>query len=74
MFAEKYVLLLEGRVFSIIYRSNWLTNIFSIKFYIDLNLFYVNSAIVRNVNKVVNIGDVISVDSAIINILKYTLL
>ena len=42
MYIENFIMNMEGRLLNIIYRVNWITNIFNIKEVIDLGIIIVN--------------------------------
>lgn len=69
-FFRNYLVYLEGRLFMLIYRSNFITNIFKLKFIIDRGIFLVNNVKRYYVNYIVNIGDLIQVDFSYKNILQ----
>lgn len=57
---ENYLYFLEGRLLSIIYRMNFIFDIFECMRAIKDNTIYLNFKVTNNINKRVNIGDFIS--------------
>jgi ribosomal protein S4 len=60
-FEKNYMTFLEARLFMMIYRSNIITNIFQLKYIIDLGLFLVNGIMKNNSNTIIYIGDIIHI-------------
>jgi small subunit ribosomal protein S4 len=60
-YTGNYLALVEGRLFMIIFRANFVTNIFSLKTIIDRGLFMVNGKKRSYVNYIVKKGDFVTV-------------
>lgn len=61
-FIRNYLALIEGRLFMLIYRSNFVSNIFKLKFVIDKGIFFVNMVRRYYLNYNVKVGDLIQID------------
>jgi len=73
-FIENYLALLEGRLFMVVYRSNFITNIFMIRYIIEQGAFYINDNIKYCFNYIVKIGDYVKLSFDLINLFKNDLL
>jgi ribosomal protein S4 len=61
-FFKNYIVFLEGRLFMLIYRSNFVNNIFKLKFIIDRGIFLVNGEKKYYSNYIVKVGELVQVD------------
>lgn len=61
-FFNNYMSFLEGRLFMLVYRANFVNNIFKLKFIIDRGIFLVNGVRKYYSNFIVNVGNIIQVD------------
>lgn len=61
-FLRNYLTLIEGRLFMMIYRSNFVSNIFKLKYIISHGVFLVNWTKRYHPNYNVRVGDIIQVD------------
>jgi len=73
-FINRYLLFLESRLFTMIYRSNFATNLFTIKFLIDSEIFYVNERLRTFSNYCIPFAGLFSVDPRYISIFYFNLL
>jgi ribosomal protein S4 len=62
LFLRNYLEFIEGKLIMLIYRSNFISNIFKIKYIVDRGIFLVNSVKRYYVNYNVSVGDLIQVD------------
>lgn len=60
-FEANFLTMLECRLFMIVFRIHWITNIFIIKSMVDQGIFTVNGIRKRHSNFVAHVGDIISV-------------
>jgi len=61
-FINNYLGFIEGRLFMLIYRANFVNNIFKLKFVIDRGIFLVSGEKKYYSNYVVRVGELIQVD------------
>jgi ribosomal protein S4 len=61
-FYSNYLTFVEGRLFMLIYRSNFVTNMFKLKFIIDRGIFLVNGEPKYYSNYNVKVGEIVQVD------------
>ena len=66
LYESNYLLLLEGRLASVVYRSIFLSNMFEILNFIKQNLVSINKVYVPQPNYLVKLFDLISFHSSII--------
>jgi len=62
LFQENYCRLLEGRMISFLYRSNFLYNMFEIIAFVKLGNMHINNYVVSRVNYWFNVGDMVSLN------------
>jgi len=60
-FIGNYLIFLEGRLFMLVYRSNFVNNIFKLKYIIDRGIFLVDNEIKYYSNHVVKPGQLVQV-------------
>ena len=58
---QHFLMFIECRLFMILYRSNFVTNLFLLKSIIDLNFFMVNGRIENYCNFMVKVNDIVQV-------------
>lgn len=61
-FYRNYLTFVEGRLFMLVYRSNFVTNMFKLKFIIDRGIFLVNGQRKYYANFNVRVGEIVQVD------------
>jgi|SRR6266498_4958061 len=61
-FEENYFTFIEGRLFMLVYRSNFVSNLFQLKFIINKGVFLVNGKKRYHSNFNVKIGEIVQVD------------
>jgi ribosomal protein S4 len=61
-FFKNYIGFIEGRLFMLIYRANFVNNIFKLKFIIDRGIFLVDGVRKYYSNYFVNVGELVQVD------------
>jgi len=61
-FFKNYLVFLEGRIFMLVYRANFVNNIFKLKFIIDRGVFLVDGKRKYYSNYNVKVGELIQVD------------
>jgi len=61
-FINNYLGFIEGRLFMLLYRANFVNNIFKLKFIIDRGIFLVNGVRRYYSNYVIRVGSLIQVD------------
>ena len=62
LFINNYLNFVEGRLFMLVYRANFITNIFKLKSIIDRGIFLVNGNRKYHSNYHVKVGELIQVD------------
>jgi len=60
-FIGNYLTFLEGRLFMLVYRSNFVNNMFKLKFIIDRGIFLVDGEIKYYANHNVKVGQLVQV-------------
>ena len=73
-FESTFLKLLECRLFMVVFRLNWITNIFMIKSMIDHGIFTLNGKVKKHSNVVFKIGDIIGVNDVYRELLIYDLI
>jgi hypothetical protein len=58
---RNYMMFLEGRLLSFVYRTNLITNVFMLRFWVNYGVFTVNGKLHGRVNKLVNLYECLSV-------------
>jgi len=61
-FIENYLGYIEGRLFMMVYRCCFITNLFMIRYVIEHGMFNVDDKIVAHHNSIVKVGQLISFD------------
>jgi hypothetical protein len=61
-FFKNYLVFIEGRLFMLVYRANFVNNIFKLKFIIDRGIFLVNGEKKYYSNYNVKVGELVQVD------------
>lgn len=61
-FESSYITLLEGRIFMVVFRLNWITNIFMIRSMVDAGMFTINGEIKKHSNSIAKYGDFVGVN------------
>ena len=69
-FIGNYLIFLEGRLFMLVYRSNFVNNIFKLKYIIDRGIFLVDNEIKYYSNHVVKPGQLVQVSFDYRDLLK----
>jgi len=69
LFEQNFLNFVEGRLFMLLYRMNFVNNLFMIKSLLDIGLFTINHKIETHIHAMANVGDIISVRKEYINIL-----
>ena len=62
-FEENYLLFLECRLFMLAYRSLFMSNLFKIRYVLSSNIFFVNGIAKGHSNYLVNVGDIVQLNS-----------
>jgi len=73
-FIENYLSLLEGRLFMMVYRANFITNLFIIRYIIEQGVFYINNDIKYCFNYIVKLGDYIKLNNDYFDLIKNDLI
>jgi ribosomal protein S4 len=73
-FEPTYITLLECRLFMIVFRVHWITNIFMIRSMVDNGMFTINGETRRHSNIVAKVGDIIGVHQSFIDLVRYDVL
>ena len=73
-FESTFLKLLECRLFMVVFRLNWITNIFMIKSMIDHGIFTINGKIKAHSNFVSKIGDIIGINDFYMELIRYDLI
>jgi len=63
LFQENFCSLLEGRLVSVVYRTNFLFNMFEIISFVRAGNVYINGILMDYVNIAINIGDFVTFSS-----------
>ena len=74
LFEQNFLNFVEGRLFMLIYRLNFVNNLFMIKTLLDLGLFTINNKVKYHIHAMANVGDLISVKKEYIDILRNDLI
>jgi ribosomal protein S4 len=61
LFEQNFLNFVEGRLFMILYRISFVTNLFMIKSLLDIGLFTINTKVETHIHAMANVGDFISV-------------
>jgi len=72
-FESNFLKLLECRLFMLVFRLHWITNIFMIKSMVDQGIFTINGKVKMNSNFVSKIGDILSIKDFYREHLRYDL-
>jgi len=73
-FEGNFLKLLEWRLFMLVFRLNWITNIFMIKSMVDQGIFTINGKIKIHSNFVSKVGDIVGVNDVYREVLRYDLI
>jgi len=72
-FESTYITLLECRLFMLVFRMHWITNIFMIRSMISHGIFSLNGRIIPHSNVVIQVGDFLSVQPYYKDLLQHDL-
>jgi len=70
LFEQNFLNFVEGRLYMLIYRLNFVNNLFMIKTLLDLGLFTINHQVKTHIHAMANVGDLISVKKEYVDILR----
>ena len=73
-FEANFLKLLEWRLFMLVYRLNWITNVFKIKSMVDQGIFTINGRIKIHSNFVAKVGDILCVNEFYRELIQYDLI
>jgi len=73
-FINNFIMMLEGRLFMIVYRINWINNLFMIKNILKYNIFFINGKVRSHCNYHLKYNDILTIDFNYIEIFKRDLM
>jgi len=73
-FINNFLMLLEGRLFMIVYRANWINNLFMIKNILEADIFYINGKVRSHCNYHLKFRDILTIHKDFIEFFKNDLL
>jgi ribosomal protein S4 len=74
LFEQNFLNFVEGRLFMLVYRLNFVNNMFMIKSLLDLGLFTINNKVKYHIHAMANVGDIIGIKREYIDILRNDLI
>jgi len=73
-FINNFLMLLEGRLFMVVYRINWINNLFLIKNVLESNIFYVNEKLRSRCNYHLKYNDFLMLHTDYLDLFRQDLL